>query len=308
MYSGDAFTPIATGVPHDIRWAAWTHDGQRAVLVGNRGTILDFDDSKFTPVATQTKENLRGVACNSGTNEALVVGNRGTVLLYSANQLRPLTASVEANLRRLAWNGDGSYALIIGNFRTCLRYADGEFRVVHGAENHLRGIAWHPASKGALIVGNRYRPSSAGLIPAASVYEYDDGNDRLTPLFTAEKADFIGVDWRPNGENAVIVGHDLIWNTAAIYQWDGREMTPLEFPGTSAMPTGVSWRPDGRFAFIVTGGSRTGVGEGMVFSFDGTRFERRFAYSTYHFIGTAWKPDSSQAFITGSPRSKTFTT
>jgi hypothetical protein len=50
------------------------------------------------------------------------------------------------------------------------------------------------------------------------------------------QADFVGVDWEPNGESALVAGYDVVWHTGFIGQFIGTELRPLQFENKQFTP------------------------------------------------------------------------
>ena len=73
-----------------------------ALIVGNAGTVLLWDECKFSRIEASTSENLRAVAWNSGRTIALIAGNRGTLLKYSDGAIQKIR-NCRANLRHVSW-------------------------------------------------------------------------------------------------------------------------------------------------------------------------------------------------------------
>jgi WD40 repeat protein len=242
---------------------------------------------------------------------AVAVGNNGTVLTIQAEGFHRVDSGTNANLRRVAWKPHEDKALVVGNDGAAYILEARGLQKIHGADNNLRSIAWHPEEDYALIVGNAYRPSLAGLIPAATMYLFDGKKSTLTPVQppTVNTIDLISAAWKPDGEYCIVVGYDVVWHssTAFVYSKDG--VRPLPWKEERVYPTGFDWRPQGDYGLIVTGGPSSSEGEGTVYRF--AKDVRRGIHKLYtdkkwHISCVAWSPDGSIALILGSPHSRSF--
>ncbi len=211
LYDGERLAPVETGAAKPLRWAAWSPDGSSCLLVGNGGTAVRFVPSpktgggQFEQVDTATRHNLRGVAFSPDGNQALFVGNQGAVFLYEGAEVRPLASPTGENLRRAAWHPGGELALIVGNSGTVLRYEHGSLVPVPGDRAHtLRAIAWRPDGRYALV--GAYASRYAGYPRPHPLYKCDGGY--LQALYGSDdEDDFVAVDWRANGQQALVVGY-----------------------------------------------------------------------------------------------------
>ncbi len=80
LYDGRDFRPLVIESAATLRWGCWTKDGQRALLVGNRGAIFQLVNGKVEGLHMSTSENLRCAEFSPTGTSALIVGNRGTIL------------------------------------------------------------------------------------------------------------------------------------------------------------------------------------------------------------------------------------
>ncbi len=59
-YDGAGFASRAIEAPAAVLGAAWSPDGSRALICGERGALFSFDGETLTPIETRTKDNLVG--------------------------------------------------------------------------------------------------------------------------------------------------------------------------------------------------------------------------------------------------------
>ena len=210
---------------------------------------------------------------------------------------------MEANLRRVAWSPDGSLALIVGNAGTVLVWDGKVLRDVEGASTNLRSAAWHPDGEYAILSGNYF---GSGMVPCPTLYRYGKGASEVVPLETVEKTDLIGVDWRPDGSLALIVGYEVVWQESRVYRWNGNGLELLDLQDPGLFPTSVAWHPNGEFALVGTGSPNPrGQGEGVILKYQESGFER-FYSSRYRVCCIAWHPHGKYAWIVGRENSRTF--
>ncbi len=136
-------------------------------------------------------------------------------------------------------------------------------------------------------------PGISGLFPfskqasrvdtsQSSVFRYDSSG--LTMISNPGR--FFDVDWRPQGDFALLVGE-----FGAIYQYDGTNLTPLSSP-TGAPLNGIAFSPTGDQAVIVGAGGAILVWE------KGGIIDHSLA-AGITFEGITWVPDGSSALAIG---------
>lgn len=122
-------------------------------------------------------------------------------------------------------------------------------------------------------------PGSGGMTLSAEEPSYPTS---LTPLRTGTQSDLLGIDWKPDGAYALVVGQ-------GVFKFDGARFRCISKDVTG---NGVAWRPDGRYALIV-GDS------GALKRFDGRRFTDVNSGTTERLKAVAWSADGSRALIVG---------
>ncbi len=288
----ERFEEAPTTLKHDLRWACWKRDGGMALLVGNAGTVVEYDGRRFVEYLTPTAENLRGVSWHPEGSYALVVGNHGTVFRFDGKKMTQIATGLQTNLRRVAFRPDGVSALVVGNNGAAFRFEKGKLSPLKAGEQNLRGIAWHQAGRFAVVAGD------------AGLYRYEDGAEQMTCLAEFPAGELLAADWKPDGTYALIVGSYNPWvsreDLDRICKYDGRELFLLLEPKPRKFLSGVAWRPDGAYALVLSI-------EGDIFRFEETRLIPWYADPAMHLVGAFWRPDGSSALVLGSPRAKYWT-
>ncbi len=298
------FQPIKSIHRHTIRWASWDRNGDACLLVGDRGTVAVLNDEQLKEVASPTLENLRGSAQNPRKDQALIVGNKGTVLLLEKGEVSSISVGIEANLRRVSWSPDGTVALIVGNDGTALSWDGTSATEVGGASNNLRSISWNPNGEYALISGNYF---AQAMVPSPTLYRYNRRAVALEALRTTDKTDLIGLDWNPDGLQALAVGYEVVWQESRVFRWTNDELKLLSLQEPGLFPTAVTWHPAEDYALIGTGSPHfTRAGDLAVLKYVRESFQRIFS-SEYRNNCVAWRPGGESALIVGTRSGRTFT-
>ncbi|MEX0786105.1 MAG: hypothetical protein WD939_05670 [Dehalococcoidia bacterium] len=317
--TGDRLTALDPGVARPLRWAAWApatagRPAAYALIVGNGGTVVRFQEGRFDAIETGTRHNLRGAAFSPDGAQALFVGNRGAVLLYDAaagavdGSVRALRSPTSENLRRAAWHPNGEFALIIGNGGTVLRYGSGELTPVPGDRAHtLRAIAWRPDGAYALV--GAYASRWAGYPRPHPLYKCD-GMYLQALLTSDEEDDFVAVDWHPSGDRALIAGY--AYDTPAAGQTSNKVLT---YDGSgfgyraveaSGALLGASWHPSGDYALLCGEG-------GALLRMTGDRVEQLDSGTKDNLVGPFWRPataggaDGGVALLLQGPGERVYT-
>jgi len=136
------------------------------------------------------------------------------------------------NLRTVSWNARDTTALIGGNSGVLLKYANSSVSSLGDGRANLRRIAWHPHDNCALITSNCFAEQ---FLPSPNLFLYDSDKEQLRGV-NESQADFVGVDWEPNGESALVAGYDVVWHTGFIGQFIGTELRPLQFENKQFTP------------------------------------------------------------------------
>lgn len=241
--------PIDTGTKHNLRGAAFSPDGERALLAGNRGAVLLYDNGAVRELASPTSENLRRVAWHPEGQVALIVGNAGTVLRYEGGALTPVPGDRAHTLRAVAWRPDGEYALV-GAYASrwagyprphALYRCDGLYLqalLASDEEDDFVAVDWHPDGRQALIVGYAYESARGGDGRAANKLLTYDGAGFAYRAVEASGA-LLGAAWHPDGAYAILCGE----NGALLRYEHGGRVEQLD-SGTRENLVGPFWQPD----------------------------------------------------------------
>lgn len=241
--AGGRFQSIDTGTRHNLRGAAFSPDGNEALLVGNQGAVLLYDGASVRALPSPTSENLRRVAWRPQGDFALIVGNGGTALRYQDGTLAPVPADRAHTLRAVAWRPDGAYALVGAYASRWAGYprphplykCDGFYlQALLGSdqEDDFVAVDWHPDGRKALIAGYAFDGDTA----SNKLVTYDGAG------FTYETVKapglLLGAGWHPGGEYALLCGE-----AGALLRVARGRVERLE-SGTRDNLVGPFWRPD----------------------------------------------------------------
>lgn len=285
-----------------LRSFTWDRTDKYLIAVGNNGRVLRIE-GKETYFKFPTQQNLRAVSVNPGNGTALIVGNTGTVLLLDEygdfTKLDPLTSE---NLRAVSWNSKGTMALIAGNAGSLLKYSNQNIETIDDGRANLRHISWHPISDEALVTSNCFAEE---FIPSPNLFSYDAGKGSVTPL-NEGRTDLIGVDWKPNGESALVVGYDVVWHNGFIGNFHRTSLSPIPFDNKRVYPVAVSWSPSGEIAAVVTATTQPGIGKGTVYLWDGRSVKSIYTNNEFFFSTVAWDHKGTRLAALASSATRTF--
>ncbi len=281
---------------------AWDRGGH-VIVVAAKGYIAKLENGKVRRLSSGTNQNLRALSVNPSNGMTMIVGNRGTVLLLDENgHVISLTSPTFENLRALAWNPSGNMALIAGNNGALMRYSNDRLELVDGARANLRDVSWRQSFDEALVTSNCF---AGEFIPSPNLFTYNANENELKPV-NEGRADLIGVDWRPDGKRALVVGYDVVWHNGVIAEFDGRVLTQVEFENKRVYPTSVKWDPLGREAAVVTATSDVGVGVGRICFWDGKELREVYANDRFFFSHVAWAREGYGLAAVASTATRTF--
>ena len=214
-----------------------------------------------------------------------IIGNQGAIGNSSGSdmEVESLSHPCFPVINSVSWNHDSSLALIGATGETVYLF-DGQNYELIWDENNVSafyGNQWHPDGSYALL-GSDCR-----------IYKYDGFTFNYTeigklPYYNGYH--YTGIDWKPDGSRALIVGHGgphWAWK-GAIVTYDGNDLQ-IAYE-TDCILWDVGWKPDGSYALI--------VGKELI-KYNGTAYTTlsSFPYTIY---GISWKPDGSYALLVGS--------
>lgn len=257
---------------------------RQILLVGNNGLVTRTNGDDVIRLDSGTRQNLRAISFNPSDGTALIVGNAGTILLWDERRFHNISTPTSENLRAVAWDPQGTIALIAGKQGILLKYSDKTVEPIGNCRANLRHISWRPRTDQALIVSNCFAEE---FIPSPNLFIYEAGTDNVTSL-NEGRADLIGVDWHPNGRSALLVGYDVVWHNGVISNYDSSALSPIEFEDRRVYPVTVAWNSDGDLAAIATATAQPGIGQGMIYLWDGRRLKQIYDNSVFFFSAVSW--------------------
>lgn len=285
-----------------VRALAWDWEGNSLILIGNRGLVLKIQNDMIESLDLNTRANLRAVSVNPADGRTLIVGNAGTaILLDGQRKIEKLTLPTFENLRTVSWNSDGSSALMGGNNGTLLKYSQQEIEALEAGRSNVRHISWHPKSRTALIVSNCFAEE---FIPSPNLHMYDEETATVKPL-NEGRADLIGVDWKPTGELALVVGYDVIWHNGFLASFEGSTLSPIRLERKRVYPVAIAWHKSAPLAAIVTSTSQMGVAKGAVFLWENNSLNEIYSHARFFFSDVGWNDNGMLAAV-ASTKSRTF--
>jgi len=279
--NGTFFTEVVSNTTRNLYGVSWKPDGSVALIVGEFGTILAFQDPLVIPIATKFTQLLYTVAWKSDGSFALIGGADGTLLRVdgSTGAITDLTPRVLAlnspnvrvgDMRKIAWKPDGSFALVVGSRGTVLTTDGQSVRVLAAGPSSIQSIpgainqpgtnmqlndaAWRPDGSFAIIVGISQTilrtdgVSAPTQIPAVPLKFYSPVTESL-----------VAISWKPDGSYAIIVSRDL----GNIYRFDGTSISTIRpnFDLPILSWSAVAWHPSAIYALILST-----TGKGLIFT------------------------------------------
>jgi hypothetical protein len=221
-----------------------------------------------------------------------------------------VTSPTQENLRRVAWHPSEGWALIAGNGGTILRYEaapaggmeDRVWPIPSDRAHTLRAIAFRPDGAYALV--GAYASRWAGYPRPHALYRCD-GRFLQALLATDDEDDFVAIDWRPGGSEAIIAGyawrpqeeHSRPQNKLLTFDGAGFTYRRVECDGYL---WGAGWRPQGDYALL--------AGQhGTVLRFDGDHANPIEYEGKENLVGPFWKPDGTLAIMLRGPEENVYT-
>jgi hypothetical protein len=240
---------------------------------------------EVTHLDADSEHSLRAISANPADNTLLIVGNAGTVILLDEDgRFMKISSPSFENLRAVAWNATGTMALIAGNNGVLMKYHDHRVELVDNGRANLRDISWRCSSDEALVTSNCFAEE---FIPSPNLFTYDAKRNVLKSV-SEGRSDLIGVDWKPNGELALVVGYDVVWHNGFIGQYDGTTLSSIKFEDRRVYPVAVRWDSTGNVAAIATGTAQVGEASGQIILWNGKAFRRIYSSNQFFFSDIAW--------------------
>jgi hypothetical protein len=286
-----------------FRSFAWSALDGKLILTGDHGRIVKLDDRQAVNVTSGTRQNLRGISVNRADGTILIVGNGGTVAQVDERGNAPRVSILGSqNLRAVSWNPDGTLAMIAGNAGALFTLSQNSPHSVDGGRANFRHISWQPNGNRALVTSNCFAEE---FIPSPNLFSFDADSRLLTSL-NEGRSDLIGVDWKPDGTIAIVVGYDVIWHNGVIAIYDGNSLSQIDFPNKRVYPVAVSWNPRDGSAAIVTATSQPGVGEGILYLWKKQELRTIFSSEEFFFNAVGWNREGTEVIALGSSATRTF--
>lgn len=286
-----------------LRSMAWDNHGRYLTVVGGTGYIARLEHEDVVRIDSGTRQNLRALSVNPVDGTYLIAGNVGTLLLLDEQgRVTKLASPSSENLRSVAWNAGGTMALIAGNNGTLMRYSGEGLEPIEGARANLRDVCWQPGSDEALIASNCFAEE---FVPSPNLFIYNPNENVLKPVNEGQ-ADIIGVDWEPDGKQALVVGYDVVWHNGVIATFDGDAIRAVEFENKHVYPTSVRWDTSGRTAAIVTATSEIGMGAGKVCLWDENSLKEVYSSDRFFFSDVGWTREGYRLAAVASTATRTF--
>ncbi len=245
-FDGHNLGEMSVDAPGRLRWACWSRTAGTALLVGDRGTVIEFAGVGFTRLESKTAENLRGAEYSPSGESAFACGNSGLVLSLTEGAWARVKEDIRENLRRVAWDPSGKRALFVGNNGAAYIHGGSGFKTVHGADTHLRSIAWHPRDGYALVAGNCFRDSVGGLSPSPNLFKLEGGSLQDLSTMAESRADLTAASWRPDGSSCLLTGFDQTWHTPALFSYGDDGLREIPWGEREHLPDRLRVAPFGR--------------------------------------------------------------
>ena len=237
-------TPTPPSRPN-LRSVAVSLDGSRAIVVGDRGTVLTSDDhgATWTERASGSSVSLDSVAFDSSTEHAIAVGERGTVLIsanYGLNWTE-VDPDSSGSLRSVAFDPTTGRAIAVASGGTVLTSDDNGLNWIRrfsASSAFPASVAFDPTTPRVIAVGGR------------SVLTSDDNGDTWTERSSGSSKWLFSVAPNPStgqviavGSNGIVLTSDnngLTWTEHA--SGSSEQLTSVAFDASSGRAVAVGQR------------------------------------------------------------------
>jgi WD40 repeat protein len=304
MFDGQSLSTEMVEAPGRLRWACWSARGS-ALLVGDRGTALVYEDGRFRRLRTHVAHNLRCADFSPDGTTAYICGNSGALLTTDLQTSEVIQTDVRGNLRRLGWSPRGDRVILVGNDGEAYSLEEKRLEKVHGAETNLRSIAWHPGGDYALVAGNCFRSSVGSLTPSPNLFRYERGLFVELRDISESRADLTSSSWRPKSSQCLIVGYDQTWHTPTSNIYDEGAFRETPWSSDHLFPTSCAWHPSGEYALVGTGLMRAGEGDCSLYRYDDEGIKKLLDLGQSGVSCIAWSGEG-RAFILASTSVRAF--
>jgi len=245
------------------------------------------------PFPLPLEADLYAAAWSPDGSQALLAGESGAVFLFDGHATRALRSSVTVTLRDVEWSPSGDLALLAGDRGTLLLY---------DAANDALGLLPYddPAVQFEAVT---WIDGDAALIAGSEgrLVRYDPGAGEIVQAFLSGCytwgpicPDLQGIDWRPQGDYALLVGGGTVFRDAGLRGPEVAEPFSVLLVGSISFSLrDVEWKaPEGDVALIVGD-------NGLVRRFDGSSFTFIQSPTNVALLAVAWKPFTSTALLAG---------
>jgi hypothetical protein len=281
----DTFDQIP--VPGDptagLRGVDFDFTGEKAIIVGENSTVLQWDGGVLTSVVTPEDRTMRGCAWEPATaapeRSFLVVGNRGLVWRNDEASWANISYDPKKYNYAIAWRPQGDYGLVVGEGGFMAKVSpSGGMDIDSGVSRDLFDVDWSSDGTYALACGG-----------GGTVLRYNHGASAASTIRTGVAA-LHGISIKPGTNEALAVG-----DQGHVWHFSMGIWTDKPALGDQRNLRDVAWRPDAKFAIIV------GV-SGAVLNFTGTGLATSFTpqpLTFAPFFSVAWNKDGTQAMAVG---------
>jgi len=304
FFDGSTLKTESVEAPGRLRWGSWSSDGA-ALLVGDRGAAVVYEDGLFRKLRTRGTHNLRCAEFSPTGHAAYICGNFGTVLATDLAAVEVVQSEARENLRRLAWSPKGERVIFVGNYGGAYALDGKRIERIRGAETNLRSIVWHPSGEYALVSGNCFQSSVGGLTPSPNLFRYEGGTLSELQGISESRADLTSSGWRPGRSQCLLVGYDQTWHTPTAFLYDEKGLRETPWSSDHIFPTSCAWHPSGDYALLGTSLMRADEGECSLYKYDDSGIRKLFDLGNSGVSCIAWSP-KGRAIILTSPSVRAF--
>jgi len=302
VYDGYYFNVVDSNSTVYFSTVSWTPGGEYALIGGQNGNLMKFQNGKITKLFSGTGQNIVDIAFKSDENKALMITSNGDVYMYQevspAYAVYFLGTFQPVYFQAIAWNTFQSNTALLAGYEVVngpngyhwegrvFQYDDtatqgSQFtnlnpNLPHDRDTDLYSVAWSPTEELALLGGWN-----------GEVLNYD-GSVFGTVASTSPIAAFLHISFNVNGE-AILVGY-----SGGVFTYKSGVLTQVSTKFFNTLFS-ADWTTSGATAFM--------VGDtGTVATYDPAAnvINLLTVGSGVTFFDAAWKPDWSYALIVGS--------
>lgn len=120
FYDGQDFKDPTASPTHEQLNDIWGASDSVAFAVGNKGTLLKYEQGAWKSIATGSTQNFNGV-WGTSENDVYIVGNLGTILHYENGVLQVMDSPTSLDLRAIQGTAK-DYIVAVGTSGMIIRY------------------------------------------------------------------------------------------------------------------------------------------------------------------------------------------